>query len=126
MINGVNANTILVFANPNAKAANRKNFPLPANFVKVTPTLVDSVPGLTEREKEILANIRERVGGSVKFNLAEHTGSDGLTFVQTGFNGRNSPFMVTKGMLRDMAADNNVHDKHMKQIQVLVHAQNSR
>ncbi|MCL2357998.1 MAG: hypothetical protein FWC70_12740 [Defluviitaleaceae bacterium] len=100
--------------------------PLPENFFQVMPRLADTVAGLTERESEILESIRKSADGSVMFNLAEHTGSCGLTVVQTGFNGRNTPFMVTHGMLREMAADENVYREQMEQIQILVRSQNNR
>ncbi|MCL2386036.1 MAG: hypothetical protein FWC89_00660 [Defluviitaleaceae bacterium] len=125
MISNVNSNSVPFFINPNNRGRG-KAIPLPENFVQVKPKLVDTVVGLTERENEILASIRKLVDGSVMFNLAEHTSSCGLTVVQTGFDGRNTPFMVTHGMLREMAEDENVYREQMEQIQLLVRSQNNR
>ena len=120
-----NVNSTPFFVNPN-NIGRGKSIPLPNNFVQVNPNLVDTIPGLTEREAEILESIRELVGGSVMFNLGKHTSSNGLTVVQTGFNGRNTPFMVTHGMLREMAADENVYREQMELIQKSVRIQNDR
>jgi len=83
--------------------------------------VVKNVEGLSIREEEILAQLRqmlqEGLGVPVKFNLG-YTSSGGLTVAFVGIIGANAdrerlPFLITRNMLSEMAADEAAYRKWM-------------
>ena len=89
-------------------------------FVCQTRTNVTSdESGLSEREREILAQIRNKVGGPVELNLGQQSG--GFTVALLGFGGASwcgtrQPFLITKCILAEMADSPQKFTEHMSWI----------
>ena len=83
--------------------------------------LTASTQGLSNREKEILNEIQNMVGGPVQLNLGTKCETSGFTIAFKGFGGASAsgvrdPFMITKNMLREMAEDENKYNEWLSWI----------
>ena len=131
MVNNVGTNSSAIWLSANKQTNKRQQAPhVPQGFGRIGANLSASVPDLTDRETEILNRIRDKVGGSVKFNMGDYTGDCGLTLSVLGFtgfsaSGERSPFMITHGMLQQMAADDSVYHERMAWVQEMMQQQNT-
>jgi len=83
--------------------------------------LTSNTPVLSYREQEILNQIQNMVGGSVKLNVGQQSDC-GLNIALIGFGGASvcgsrSPFMITPHMLREMSEDSDKYQMWMSWIQ---------
>ena len=130
MINNVNTSATTPWSMVGRQSNGRQQSPhIPQGFGRIGANLSATMPGITEREEEILNQIRDKVGGSVKFNLGDYTNDAGQTLTVLGFtgfgaSGERSPFMITHDMLREMATDENVYRERMAWVQEMLTQQN--
>ena len=78
--------------------------------------LTSSTQGLSKREKEIMKEIENMVGGPVKLNLGTKCETSGFTIAFKGFGGASAsgvrdPFMITPDMLKEMAGDEGKYNR---------------
>ena len=130
MINNVNTSSSTLWSNISRQVNNRQQQPhVPQGFGRIGANLSEDVSGLTDRETEIFNQIRDKIGGPVKFNLGDLTSDCGRTISVLGFTGfsalgERSPFMITHDMLREMATDENVYRERMAWVQEMLTQQN--
>jgi len=128
MINGANNSVLmLVDRQPNIR---QQASSFREGFSYVGANVAETIPNLTDREVEILNRIKKAVGGPVKFSFGDYTSACGLTISTLGFNGAGacgtrSPFMITHGLLREMAEDESVYRERMGWIREALHEQNT-
>ncbi|MCL1883440.1 MAG: hypothetical protein FWF81_06800 [Defluviitaleaceae bacterium] len=103
----------------------------------ILSNITSNTQGLSNREKEILCQIREKIsselGVPVKINMGQQL-SNGMTISLTGFagasaDGTRSPLVLTKNILAEMASDERKYDEWMAwirtQMQELISLENS-